>query len=86
MGDLLPQERYVFAKQFAGDPVVKIWESREMNAKAKVVCENCNNGWMSDLESERAKPAMRDLLYRAVLFDSGQNGFTPSQYLRIKPP
>src|SRR5689334_9119722 len=39
MGDLLPQERYIFAKQFAGDPVVKIWESKEMNAKAiKRVC------------------------------------------------
>ncbi len=62
MGDLLPQERYIFAKQFAGDPVVKIWESKEMNAKAKVVCENCNNGWMSDLENEHAKPAMRDLI------------------------
>jgi hypothetical protein len=62
MGDLLPQERYIFARQFAGEPMLQTWESKEMNAKAKVVCENCNNGWMSDLENEHAKPAMRNLI------------------------
>jgi hypothetical protein len=30
--------------------------------KANVVCEDCNNSWMSDLENNHAKPAMADLM------------------------
>lgn len=30
--------------------------------KAKVVCEPCNNGWMSVIENDHAKPAMADLM------------------------
>ena len=28
------------------------WKSRSIDAKASVVCEQCNNGWMSDLDAE----------------------------------
>jgi hypothetical protein len=38
------------------------WNSPKLNWKAKVVCGNCNNGWMSDLENNLAKPAMKDLI------------------------
>ncbi len=30
--------------------------------KIKVVCETCNNEWMSDIENKHAKPAMADLM------------------------
>jgi hypothetical protein len=38
------------------------WSSTELNWRAKVVCEPCNNGWMSNIESQHAKPAMTDLI------------------------
>ena len=30
--------------------------------RARVVCQECNNGWMSQLENDHAKPAMTDLM------------------------
>ena len=33
-----------------------------INWKAKVVCRDCNVGWMSRLENQHAKPAMADLM------------------------
>jgi hypothetical protein len=38
------------------------WSSSTLNWKAKVVCEPCNNGWMSNIESQHAQPAMTDLI------------------------
>jgi len=40
----------------------KNWSANELNWTAKVVCEPCNNGWMSDIESQHAQPAMTDLI------------------------
>ena len=42
--------------------VIKTRVASTINWKAKVVCEPCNNGWMSDMENNHAKPAMADLL------------------------
>jgi hypothetical protein len=42
--------------------VTKSWTSSQLDWKAKVVCEPCNNGWMSKIESRHAKPAMADLI------------------------
>lgn len=39
-----------------------VWSSTTLNWKAKVVCEPCNNGWMSGIESQHAKPVMTDLI------------------------
>ena len=30
--------------------------------KARVVCGDCNNGWMSDLENDHAKPVLTPLI------------------------
>jgi hypothetical protein len=38
------------------------WSSNTLNWKAKVVCEPCNNTWMSNIEEKHAKPAMADLI------------------------
>jgi len=40
------------------------WQSPELNFKAKVVCRNCNGGWMSRLEYLEAKPSMCDMIGR----------------------
>lgn len=45
-----------------GTPIGKAWTARKINLKAKVVCRSCNNGWMSRLENDFAKPAMADLI------------------------
>ncbi|HXC42633.1 MAG TPA: hypothetical protein VNY51_03810 [Candidatus Dormibacteraeota bacterium] len=40
----------------------KRWKSRSIDLTSKVVCEECNNTWMSDLETNLAKPAMSDMI------------------------
>jgi len=62
MGKLFPEQRLVFRKQLANDPVVRIWETSSVDLTVKIVCEPCNNGWMSDLEAQHAKPAMQDMI------------------------
>jgi hypothetical protein len=42
--------------------VTKSWSSGQLDWKAKVVCERCNNTWMSKIESDHAKPALTDLI------------------------
>src|SRR5436190_17415875 len=40
----------------------RIWKKRKLDEKLPVVCERCNNEWMSDLENQHAKPAIKDLI------------------------
>lgn len=42
------------------------WSDSVLNWKARVVCKPCNEGWMSNIESQHAKPAMADLLMGKV--------------------
>lgn len=42
--------------------IIKTWTSPELNWKAKVVCKDCNGGWMSNLEDKHAKPSLSDLI------------------------
>jgi hypothetical protein len=42
--------------------VTKSWSSSQLDWKAKVVCEPCNNTWMSKIESDHAKPALAELI------------------------
>lgn len=39
----------------------KLYESRTFTARARFVCQNCNNGWMSDLE-DRVKPLLAPMM------------------------
>jgi hypothetical protein len=39
-----------------------LWEAPELNLTARVVCEKCNNTWMSAIENDHAKPAMKELM------------------------
>lgn len=41
---------------------VNLWNSKELDWQARVVCETCNNTWMSDLENLYAKPALTPLI------------------------
>jgi hypothetical protein len=43
---------------------IREWESESnsLDYRAKVVCRNCNNTWMSDIENGHAKPVMTPLI------------------------
>jgi hypothetical protein len=61
MNRVLPAIPYQFTRENeTGEP--DRWKTRSLNQKLPVVCENCNNGWMSDLENLHARPAMKDLI------------------------
>jgi hypothetical protein len=58
-------------KLFPGESTVKYndgkgrtaeWKSEKIDWKARVVCSTCNNGWMSDLESQHAMPVLTPLI------------------------
>jgi len=59
------EEKFVFRRQFADAPIAKWWESKNLDPTAKVVCEPCNNEWMSELENDHAKPALTPMIVSA---------------------
>jgi hypothetical protein len=66
MLQMIPRkERFMFHERVTKkDEYVKYF-GRKVKLKAKVVCESCNNGWMSQLESA-TKLAMKDLLFEST--------------------
>jgi hypothetical protein len=38
-----------------GDDLSRNWQSSIFQDKIKIVCEKCNNGWMSDIETRASK-------------------------------
>ena len=73
MGDILGPNRpgkYVVTDQFGGpDAEMHTGTVGAMDMKIPVVCSACNNGWMSRLETEHAKPVLDPpLRYRGVCF------------------
>src|SRR5277367_3604515 len=62
MGKLFPKSP-ITVRQIGHDgAVLREWPSAKINVKLPVVCEPCNNVWMSNLENDHAKPAMKDLI------------------------
>lgn len=53
--------RKIRYKWTEADGTVKEWHKTGLDAKVKVVCDTCNNGWMSDLENT-AKPIVQDMI------------------------
>lgn len=63
MNALFPSGDFTFQRvSIDGAPIGEPWRATELNLKTKVVCGDCNNGWMSSIESQYAKPAMSDLI------------------------
>ena len=60
--ELFPEIRVIFRNWMAGDAEVREWEATSLDQRAKVVCKPCNEGWMSNLESQHAKPAMGGMI------------------------
>jgi hypothetical protein len=70
IGELYSDFNGGYTFQLGVDPDIKVdrqWLSPKIDMTAKVVCAECNNGWMSDLDGE-AKATMKDMiLYAAPL-------------------
>jgi hypothetical protein len=54
--------RMRLSSQLLDDPTTFTWESRTCDLTAKVVCKRCNETWMSDLESNHAKPSIGKMI------------------------
>ena len=64
MLDMIPVgERFTFNERNPKTGEYFRYGGRKVNLKAKAVCTPCNNGWMSDMENDVAKPAMARLLF-----------------------
>lgn len=59
-GQILGEREYRFVRRESAD-IVRTWRSRKLDSKANVVCERCNSGWMSELES-KAKSVIRNMV------------------------
>jgi hypothetical protein len=46
----------------ADGKLARSWVKNQLDWTAKVVCEDCNNTWMSRIENDHAKPALSDLI------------------------
>jgi hypothetical protein len=62
MNQLFPMTGVTFRQLERDGTVVKEWPAAKLTMKTKVVCGPCNNGWMSVMERDFAKPAMTDLI------------------------
>ena len=56
MGDLFPGRKRFTRKNEKGE-IIGEWSSDKIDWRARVVCEPCNNTWMSHIEN-RAKPVL----------------------------
>jgi hypothetical protein len=61
MNPLLPGKKH-FTIRNENREVIKNWVAPKLDWTANVVCEACNNGWMSELENNHARPSMGELI------------------------
>src|SRR5260370_12410263 len=59
-GRMFGERRYTITRKEL-DGRVRAWKRPHLGPKTNVVCGNCNNGWMSDLET-RVKPIIGDMV------------------------
>jgi hypothetical protein len=60
MGRLFPGRKRFTSKNQKGE-IIREWSSDKLDWTARVVCEPCNNTWMSDIESQ-AKPVLSQFI------------------------
>lgn len=70
MRQLFKSKKFRFSQRDSAGKIVKQWSMPGIDLKAKVVCKPCNEGWMSSLEDQHAKPAMYDLIVGKNVFIS----------------
>jgi hypothetical protein len=60
MRELFPGKKLASYSTTDGDD--RQYPMEELDWKATVVCDTCNNGWMSDIEAQHAKPVLTPLI------------------------
>ena len=68
MNRVLGYRKYNITKTDSLHGDFKPWAAKSLNLKAKVVCEDCNSGWMSELENNLALPVLGSMLNKAYPF------------------
>jgi hypothetical protein len=63
-GKMFGERRYTITRKEA-DGRVRIWKLPNLSEKTNVVCGDCNNGWMSDLET-RVKPIIAEMVSKCA--------------------
>ncbi len=58
-----PSKGYTFRYTDHTGTVTHEWQSKKLNIKVRVVCPNCNSGWMSGLE-QKAKSILENIIWR----------------------
>jgi hypothetical protein len=71
MGEMFPAPKRFTSKDHLGNE--KEWTDTGLEMKARVVCEKCNTGWMSDIESKHARPVMAPLMSGEISASFGKN-------------
>jgi len=61
LNEILPGSKR-FTMRDENKEIIGDWVKPKLDWKAKVVCERCNNEWMSELENVHAKPSLTDLI------------------------
>jgi hypothetical protein len=59
-GKMFGERRYTITRK-ESDGRVLTWSLQELSAKTRVVCGDCNSGWMSDLENQ-IKPIIGEMI------------------------
>jgi hypothetical protein len=62
MGELLKIKKLRFIQRDTAGVPINTFALPGLDLKAKVVCKSCNEGWMSNMESQHARPAMERLI------------------------
>lgn len=63
-GRMFEERRYTITSK-EPDGRVLTWTLPELNAKTRVVCGDCNGGWMGDLENQ-VKPSIGEMIYNCT--------------------
>jgi len=61
MNELIPGEKKLSFRDERRQ-ITRNWSAPKLDWKANVVCESCNNEWMSEIECQHGKPALSDLI------------------------
>jgi hypothetical protein len=62
INSILPGTTFTTRRQTNPEGNFTTWKTIGLQQTAGIACRTCNNGWMSDLESNEAKPAMADMI------------------------
>lgn len=62
MTRLIPRGHKLSVRERSQQGIIRTYDRKILDLRLPVVCQSCNNGWMSELENDIAKPAMCDLI------------------------